>query len=69
MRRLWILYLACAVFGFYSVYKAYAMMGQFALNDPRHSLGFYGWELSAGTFLLVAAIGFSLIFFEKGLDD
>ena len=68
MKRLWVLYLFCAVFGLYSAYKAYSMMGEFALNDPRHSVGFYGWELAAGTLLLVALIGFSLIIFEKGMD-
>ena len=68
MKRLWVLYLFCAVFGFYSLHKAHAMMGSFSLYDARHSVGFYGWELTAGTCLLVAAIGFFLLFFDMGAD-
>ena len=68
MKRLWVLYLFCAVFVFYSFHKAHAMMGSFSLYDARHSVGFYGWELTAGTCLLVAAIGFFLLFFDMGAD-
>ena len=68
MRWLWALYLFCAVFGFYSLYKAYSLMGSFSLYDARHSVAFYGWELGGGTCLLIAGIGFFLLLFDIALD-
>lgn len=68
MRWLWALYLFCAVFGSYSLYRAYAIMGSFSLYDARHSVGFYIWELTGGTCLLVAAIGVFLVFFDIAID-
>jgi hypothetical protein len=69
MKRLVVLYLFFAVFGFYALYKAHAIMGSFSLYDARHSVAFYGWELAAGTCLLIAAIGFFLFYFDATTKD
>jgi len=68
MKRLWILYLFCTVFGIFSIYMAHALIGPYPLTDGRHSLAFYVWALTAGTSLLIAATGISVYLADKFME-
>lgn len=68
MKRLWVVYLLCALFGCFSIYKAHELIGPYPLTDGRHSLAFYVWEMSAGLFLLIAVIGLFIYLFDLMME-
>lgn len=68
MKWLWLVYLFCAVFGVYAFNKAGELIGPYPITDGRHSMSFYMWEMGAGLFLLIAAIGFFLYLFDVAIN-